>query len=329
LTEGTTPMSTQAIRFCWMALALAAIGCDQPTVSVAPTTSALQARTLLPWDTAVGRIFGDESASEGPMSFALEPDGGALVLDQVNQRVLRLDAEGRARGTIELPSATFEDVEQYEGRAVLALDRLVGKVLRVMDREGALLAEVPVEGRGIENGGSITAMLPRPDGVWLEVDHRHSVKLLDRQLQPCERQVILGRPIANGQSLRAELDGNGGVLVSTAGRAEREAAQTAALAAEAPVERILWLDADARGRVHVVMHEVDRATTAPFQPVSQQYLAVVLDEQLHELSRTPIPWTPTEFEQNVEFRVAPDGHLVQMAFTQEGVLLLAWGRGQP
>lgn len=321
-------MRTQA-RICWVMLAFGALGCDQPTASVAPTTSALQARTLLPWDTVVGRIIGDESASEGPMSFALEPGGGALILDQVNRRVLRLDAEGRERGTIELPSDTFEDVEQFEGRAVLALDRLVGKVLRVMDRQGTLLVEVPVEGRGIERGGSITALLPRPDGVWLEVDHRHSVKVLDRQLQPCERQVVLGRPIANGRSLRAELDGNGGVLVSVAGRAEREALQTAAVAAEAPVERIVWLDADARGRVHVVMHEVDRATTEPFQPVSQRILAVVLDEQLQELHRTPIPWAQTELEQNVEFRVAPDGHLVQMAFTQEGVLLLDWGRRQP
>jgi hypothetical protein len=322
-------MSRQTERLCWAALACAAIGCEPSATVQAPATAALQNRTLLPWDTAVGRIIGDESASEGPESFALEPDGGLLVLDQVNLRVLDLDAEGRVTGTIALPASTFEDVEQYEGRAVLALDRLVGKVLRVMDLQGTLLVEVPVEGQGIERGGTISAMVTRPDGVWLEVDRRHSVKVLDRQLRPCERQVVLGRPIANGQSLRVELDGNGGARISTGGRTEREAARTATLEGEAPIERVAWLDADARGHVHVALHEIRRATASPFQIEDERYLLVELDEQLRELSRTESPWVRTEYDQFVEFRLGRDGRLWQMAFTPEGVLFVDWGRRQP
>lgn len=324
-------MSRLVRRICLVALAYAAMGCEQPTaVQVqAPVTAALQTTTLLPWDTVVGRIIGDESASEGPESFALLPGGGLLVLDQVNYRILRLNPEGRVAGTIELPTDTFEDVGQYEGRAVLALDRLVGKVLVVMDFQGVLLREVPIEGSGVENGGSITAMLPRPDGVWLEVDRRHSVKVLDRDLRPCARQVVLGRPIVNGQSLRVDLDGNGGVVVSTAGSTVREAAQSATLVGEASIERVPWLDADVRGHVHLALHEIQRSATSPYQIEDERYVVVELDHHLRELSRDSGPWVRTEYDQFVEFRLGRDRRLWQMAFTPEGVLFVDLGRRQP
>lgn len=326
VTHTQPPPGPPRARLWALVLVCAAVGCETPADRVERSATPLRSQMLLPWDTAVGRIIGDESASEGPESFAPMPDGSLLVLDQVNQRVLHLDAEGGVQGTFALPVSTFEDIEQFEGRAVLVLDRLAGRALYVFDLQGQVLAEVPVEGRGIERGGSITAMLPRPDGVWLEVDHRYSVKVLDRRLRPCQRQVILGRPIVNGRSLRAELDGNGGVSVSTSPRTEREAAQTATLVGEAPIERIVWLDADAQGRVYVVLHEVDRSDEPPFQVRGERYLMVVLGGRLRELGRTPSPWVRTEYDQHAELRLGPDGRLWQMAFTPEGVLLVDWGR---
>ncbi len=322
-------MSRQAMGLFGAMVVVAAMGCEPVAAPLAPSRAALQAQTFLPWDNAVGRIIGDESASEGPMSFALEQDGGLLVLDQLNRRILDLDASGQVTGTIELPATTFEDVEQYEGWAVLALDRLVGKVLRVMDRQGGLLVEIPIEGRGIERGGSISAMRPRPDGIWLEVDRRYSVRVLDRRLRPCERQVVLGRPIANGQSLRGRLDGEGGALISTGRRTEREATQSVTLVGEAPIERIPLLDVDAIGHVHVVLHEVRRSTSPPFAVERERYLMVLLDEQLGELERRESPWVLTEYDQQVEFRVGREGRLWQMAFSPEGVLLLDWGARRP
>jgi hypothetical protein len=323
-------MSTTTLPgWLWCIVALCTtVGCETPAPHVAPATSALESEVLLAWDSDVGRIIGDESASEGPESFTLLPDGSVLVLDQVNQRVLRVEADGRVTGTIELPASTFEDIEQFEGRAVLVLDRLVGRVLRVMDMQGEPLVDVPLEGTGIEHGGSITAVLPRPDGVWLEVDHRHSVRVLDRELRPCQRQVILGRPIADAQSLRGELDDDGGVRISTGRRVDREPARTVTLRADAPIERIVWLDTDARGRVYVVLHEVRRSDVSPFGVENERYLMVVLDGQLSEIDRVPSSWVRTEVDQMTEFRVG-DGNLWQMAFTTEGVLLVDWGRRQP
>jgi hypothetical protein len=322
-------MSKPTTRILLAVLTCMVVGLVPSLAHVAPAKGTPQPWVLLPWDQDVGRIIGHEGSSEGPKSFALTPDGGVLLLDQVNARVLILDPKGKVTGTIALPSTTFDDVELFDGRAVLLLDRLVAKVLRVVDRQGTLLTEVALEGRGIERSGLITGMFPRADGVWLEVGHRQSVKILDRDLTACDRQVVLGRPIVNGRALRAELDGRGGVSVSVGRRNERGAAATTVLTGQAPIRRVVWIDADAKGRIHAVLDEVERSATKPFAVQSERYLLVTLDEHLRELERLESPWALTEYDQEVEFRIGPDGRLWQMAFTPEGVVLVDWSRRTP
>lgn len=309
------------------ALMGAAIGLPAAPAHAAPTAPTPKPWASLAWDNDVGRILGNESDSEGPKSFALEPGGGVLLLDQVNQRILDLDARGSVSGIIDLPAPTFDDVELFEGRAILALDRLVTKTLRVMDRGGKLLANVALEGRGIERSGLITALLPRPDGVWLEVQHRYSVKVLDRQLVPCDRVIVLGRPAVNGLSLLAALDGHGGASISLSRRNERAASRTVTLTGQAPIRRIVWTDVDAKGQVHAVLHEAKFSPVSPYRVQSERYWLVVLDDQLRELRRTESPWVLTKLDQRVEFRVGPDGRMWQMAFTPAGVQIVAWDRG--
>lgn len=323
-------MRAAAKRAILVLAAGAALGCD-PTAPPAPAAApdAPRVRAYLPWDAVAGRVLGREASSEGPASFAPLPDGGLLVLDQVHQRVLRLDAAGNLAATIALPGRAFDDLEQVDGRALLVLDRLVTTRLLALDFDGTLLAEVPLVGRGIERGGAVTALLVRPDGVWLEVHHRHSVLLLDRDLRPCERRIVLGRPIANARSLRAALDGRGGVTLSVAGRVDRDPARSVTIKGGAPIERIVWFDADAAGLVRVAFHEVERSTAPPWRPSSERYGIVTLDEELRELERAESPWVAAELEQNVEFRLGPDGRLWQMVFGADGVRLLDWGGRAP
>ncbi|MFH2009210.1 MAG: hypothetical protein ABI333_21655 [bacterium] len=309
-------------------LALMGLGCLlgllPGTARAAPGAGQAEPWLFLPWDDAVGRIVGSEADSEGPKSFAVKPDGGVLLLDQVNLRVLNLDEDGGLLGTIDLPGSTFDDVEQYEGRAVLALDRLVAKTLLVMDMQGTHLAEVTLEGRGIERSGLITALLPRKDGVWLEVRHRYSVKVLDSRLQPCERQILLGRPLEQGRSLHGALDGAGGVSLWTSRRNARSSLHSVTLSGQDPVRRIVWLDEDDLGAVYAVLHEALFAATSPYRVQDERYQLVVLDEGLGELARLQSPWVLTSYDQRVELRVGPGRRLWQMAFVPDGVLLLRW-----
>jgi hypothetical protein len=294
---------------------------------VSPAEPAPAPWAMLAWDAEVGRIIGNESDSEGPKSFAVRPDGGVLILDQVNHRILDLRSDGSLAGRLPLPSSTFDDVASFEGGMVLALDRLVTKTLLVMDAGGSILAEVPVEGRGIEHAGLVTALLPRPDGVWLEVQHRYSVKVLNRQLRSCTRSIVLGRPIVNGLSLIGKLE-RGGATLSIRGRGSDTSEHSVTLTAQAPIRRIVWLDADAKGHVHAVLHEVQRSDASPYQVLLERYWMIELDERLHEIRRTQSPWPLTLYDQRVEFRLGPGG-LWQMAFTPKGVRVIDWGRRTP
>lgn len=322
-------MSHRTRRIFRTTLAGAALLLASSQALLAPAPTPAQPWAVLAWDTDVGRILGQEADSEGPKSFAIKPDGGVLVLDQVNRRILDLNANGTLARTLALPTSTFDDVEQFEGRAVLALDRLVAKTLRVMDRNGAVLVEVALEGRGIERAGLITALLPRPDGVWLEVQHRHSVKVLDSKLAPCEREVVLGRPIANGRSLHAALDGHGSVTVSTSRRNARASEGGVTLTGKAPIRRIVWTDADAQGVIHAILHEAEFAAESPYHVRSERYRLIDLDDRLREVRNLESPWVLTEYDQRVEFRVGPDGRVWQMAFGPDGVRLIDWSRRAP
>ncbi len=298
-----------------------------PSVALAspsPSLNRAEPWLFLPWDAAVGRIQGNEADSVGPKSFAVKPDGGVLLLDQVNLRVLDLDADGELVRYIALPAASFDDVEQYEGWAVLVLDRVVARTLLVMDLVGTPLTEVTLEGRGIGRSGLVTAILPRSDGIWLEVGHRHSVKVLDRHLQPCTRQIVLGRPMERGTSLHGALDVRGGVTLGRSLRHGPATTREVTLTGRSPARRLVWLDEDADGMVYAVLHEAVFAPTTPFRVEQEHYCMVILDPQLRELARLESPWVLTLYNQRVEIRVGPDRRLWQMAFTDDGVLLLRW-----
>ncbi|HNS95677.1 MAG TPA: hypothetical protein PLJ27_07635 [Polyangiaceae bacterium] len=314
---------TVILASCTLSLVAPRTAEAEPIVSHDPMT------WVFPWDKTVGRIIGQEADSEGPKSFVIKPDGGALILDQVNCRVLDTDPKGNLIQTLALPAPTFDDIELVNENVMVLADRLVSKTLLLMDLQGHPLQQIEIQGRGITHSGLVTAMIARTDGVWLEVEHRHSVKVLDRALQPCERQIITGRPVANGWNLQGKLDGRGEAIVSIGRRIHRETMRSVSLKGQLPIRRIVWLDMDAKGQVHVVLHEAQFATESPYPVQKEQYAWVVLDESLQEISRTISPWVLTLYDQRVECRLGPDGRMWQMAFDTNGVRLIDWGRGTP
>lgn len=322
-------MPNRLTRWVGPLVLAALLGSPLASVHASPARAEPVPVALLPWDDLAGRVLGREAASEGPKAFAVTPWGGAFVLDQVHLRVIELDSAGQVASTIPLPADTFDDLELAGGWALLALDRVGGKALLVMDLEGNPVAEVRLEGRGIQNAGLVTALLPRDDGVWLEVQHRYSVKVLDRDLMPCERQVVYGRPIPGGRSLIGALDRRGGVTLRIAPRNARLTAPGASLTSASPIRRIAFLDADARGDVHVVLHQAVFDAAPPYRVLHERYDLVRLDGELREVARWESPWVLSGLDQSVEFRVDDAGRLWQMAFRPEGVSLVRWEGGAP
>lgn len=318
-------MQSARINTLSAALVCLAIGCFA-TVSHASEPQLPSAWTSAAWDKSVGRITGNESASTGPMSFSVKPGAGALLLDQVNDKVIKFDNRGTRTGSIKLDAnAYFDDVQYVRNDAFVLLDRLKSKRLVAMSTDGKVIAEVPLLGSGIDRGGDVTALLAKSDGIWVEVDSRHSVKLLNHKLQPCQRQIVLGRPIANAKAVRAALDDQGGMVVSLSDRRSRTPYRAISVVGKFPINEIVDFDMDRQGRVHVVTHEALFATSEPFGVVKQQLTWLVYDENLNEISRKALPVFDSVYEQRVVVRITPQGQLWQMGFTRADVRIFNWG----
>ena len=272
----------------------------------------------------VARHHGNEGASEGPMSFHVDGQGGVYVLDQVNQRVV----EHRPGGAVKeyyLPSDTYQDLAVAPGGEVLVLDRLRRSSLLLLAPDGSYLDEVGVLGPGIPEGGGITGLLLREDGVWIEYGHTHSVRVLDHRLLPCTREIWPGRPLDDSGSMGAKLNGLGGAELWIQEHPTGMEMAWRELFMSRDIRRIVWLDATPRGEVVAVFHLLEREPLSPWRVIHEETAGVVLDPALNLVAELRTPYVINEFEQFREFFVSASGSVYQMAFSQNGVKFLCWG----
>ncbi len=307
--------------FAVLTLAGAGLVAAEPVSLVGP-----EVVLSIPWGSGPGEVArdpGNESAAIGPMSFNLGPGGDYYVLDQRNRRVAVFASDGTWKRAIELPGSTFEELEVGADGRLLLLDRLVREALVILDPATFHVEEVPVAGYGIPEGGGITALFLRGDGVWLEYGREHSVRVLDSHWRPCVRTVVPGRPALRRQGMmEAALDGSGGADV----RAEDGDGVTMVQAwvrDDEPIVRLAEL-ADGPGTGLWVVYHLMR-----FSPdgdgVDWQGMRGRLYGPGGEVRATfASPWVLSVLEQFREFRFLDDGSVLQWALTAEGAKLIRW-----
>ncbi|MGI5863869.1 MAG: hypothetical protein ACOX6T_17685 [Myxococcales bacterium] len=203
----------------------------------------------------LGRTRPSEGNPEAPMSFATDGLGRSYVLDQVNGRIVRYDKDGNPIDSFLTTQQAPQDlVISPEGNA-LVLDRLVDKSVAVLGPDGRLLGELPVEGRGIEEGGGVTGVFVDGTDVYVEREHGDLVRIGDTEGKVDEeRPEVPGRPSRDGQSFL-----NAGIIDAASGRVyvnsvERPSLQhrfTRELRMGAPSPGILLLDTDLRGNIYL------------------------------------------------------------------------------
>jgi hypothetical protein len=282
-----------------------------------------------PWGAGsdeLGRTADDpEGAPIGPMSFAVAADGRIWILDPVNRRLVRF-ANGRADRWIPLAGDAWQDVALGPDGGLWILDRLVGRRLERLDESGRPVASIPVEGAGVREGGGVTALLPRDDGVWLEVEHTRSVRVADAQGAAAHYRIeAFGRPAGpSGRSLFARRDGSRAVEVRALDTRSELLREVTTVAFDDPVWRIAALEARTNDEVVLAAHLV-REGPAPTFAVAFETLEVrVLAPDLSERRRFRTTPSVGAWEQFREFRVAPDGTIFQMAFVEAGVEVRRW-----
>jgi len=209
----------------------------------------------------LGRDRPQEGSPMGPMSLAHDSSGKIYVLDQINHRVVRRNADGTLDRTSEMALRGAEDIAVGKDGSAAVLDRILDKAVALYDPSGEVKGQIPLEGPLIDDTVHVTGVVVDGDDVYVEREHGPLVKIGGTDGSLADPRVeIPGRPTRDGLSYI-----NAGITDAPQGRAyvssiERATGQhrfTRELRFKSEIRHIVLLDSDTSGTIYfgVELHE--------------------------------------------------------------------------
>jgi hypothetical protein len=259
----------------------------------------------------LGRERPQEGNPEGPMSFVLA-GRDLVVLDQVNGRLARYDADGRLRNTSTAPT-TAQDIAVAKDGTIAMVDRLVGKAVTLVDPNGRKIGELPLGAR-IPEPGLVTAVVVDGKNVYVEKEHGALVLIGTTDGKPADDETQLsGRPSKDGTLLLTA-----GLSSKALGRAylnviDRKTASlrfARAVQFPRPAQAIVLLDSDAKGTLYLGVAAGDPGSA---------HVACLDPGDGHVIGRVMLPLSHTPEESFRDFTVGDDGTIVFAIRSEENV----------
>lgn len=273
---------------------------------------------------ALGRSRQPEGNPEAPMSVTVGPDGVVWVVDQVNGRLVKVDARGRRLGSVPVPVQAAQDVVVTKDGTALVLDRLVDKAVAVIGPDGRPRGELPLEGKGLSEGGASTGLFADGDDVVVEREHGDSVRIgTTSGVRDTERGEVPGRPSRDGAAyFTATLvaPAQGLVALTAIAKATLEHRYTRQLSIGAGVLSIVLLDSDPTGVVALGV-QVERPDSTPELPALHIVVLCVDGRDGQVLGRVDFPANQGADETFRELAMGPDGSIVFLRRTERGAQL--------
>ncbi len=289
---------------------------DEAPVTLRDAAADAGARVLFSatWGSGIGKLGRDRPAEgnpEGPMSLALA-GRDLLVLDQVNGRLARYDADGRLKGTSDAPT-TAQDLAVGKDGTVAMIDRLVGKTVTLVDASGKKIGELPLGAR-IPEPGLVTGVVIDGTSVYAEKEHGALVLLGSTDGTPTGESIQLaGRPSRDGNLLLTA-----GIASKGAGRAYVNAMErrttTSRFAVQVsfprPAQAIVLLDSDLKGKIYLGVAAGDPGDAV---------IACLDPSDGRVLGKVTLPLSHTPEESFRDFSVSDDGAIVFAVRGEDGV----------
>ena len=280
------------------------------------------------WGSGPGQLGRDrpqEGNPEAPMSLTLDPMGNAVVLDQVNNRLVRYGKDGKPAGSVPLTVQGAQDIAFARDGTAAVLDRLVDKTVALMDPSGKLLGELPIEGKGIEEGGGVTGVFVDGKDVYVEREHGDLVRIGDTTGKAdAERPEIPGRPTRDGLSyITAGLTdaATGRVYVSSIARATLEHRFTRELRLGVLLHGLVLLDTDRAGVIY--LGALAELPTGQPDPATKAVILLTCLDPLdgRPLGKAELPANTSADETFRELTVFDEGGVLFAQRTEAGVTM--------
>ncbi len=236
-----------------------------------------------------------------------------LVLDQVNGRLARFDANGKLVSTATAP-ATVQDVATASDGSAAMLDRLVGKAVTIVDANGRKVGELPLSPK-VAEPGLVTGVVVDGKSVYVEKEHGALVPIgtIDGQPPPSDAHDLTGRPTKDGQlfvtaGFASKREGK--AFVNAVDRKTSALRFARSISFPRPAHAIVMLDSDARGTIYLAI-----ATGDP----SEANVACLDPTDGHVLGRVVLPLSRTPEESFRDFAVSSDGTIAYALRSEDGV----------
>lgn len=279
---------------------------------------------------ALGRSRPDEANPEAPMSFTVDGFGQTWIVDQVNGRLVKLDRDGKPAGSVPLPVQAPQDVVVAADGTALVLDRLVDKAIAVLGPDGKPRGELPLTGKGLEEGGAATGVFTDGTDVYVEREHGDAVLVGSTSGEANrERPEVPGRPAGDGRSYLTAgiVDGPAGtVMVTAIERATKAHRFTRTLGLGQPVMALNALDADRSGIIYLGA-VVEQPGSTPDAPQFGITLLCLDPLDGRPLGQTRWAASPMPEETFRELTVLPEGGVLYLERTPAGARLVRYACG--
>lgn len=279
-----------------------------------------------PWGHRAGQVGRDSEGSRpGPMSITPLADGGLLVLDQENQRVVRLGARGELHGILPLQTRTALDlVASGEQVWVLYYFRSPGPGHAVgrLQKSGSLERVARYPGTANPTGLFMTGLAQAPD-LWIEEEHDAQVRVVvsgQAAGEGARPLRVLGRPDRSRPGLRLTASRTG-THRATVLRVRPGVSTERLLDIKTPMPlmAIHELDSDAAGRIYVGLLMGRESST----PQTRSVLVVTRGEggRTHSVVELPPAQAMDTFR---PLAVADNGAIFHLHGTEQGVTIRRW-----
>ncbi len=279
----------------------------------------------------LGKTAPEEANPEAPMSLTVDALGNVWILDQVNNRLVKVDKNGKPLADIELPLQAAQDVAVTADGTALVMDRLVDKAVAVIGPDGKQKGELPLEGKGLEEGGASTGLFADGDDVYVEREHGDSVRIGDSSGKAdTERPEVPGRPAGDNKTyLTAGItNGPAGLVAVTAvDKATQQHRFTRQLVVGAPVVALNLLDADLSGIIYLGT-VVFGPNSTPEVPEFAVTLLCLDPVDGAPLAGTSLPTNSSPEETFRELQVVPEGGVLMLVRSPAGAQLVHYQCGQ-
>ena len=281
-----------------------------------------------PWGDGSGELGKSEPSKAnpaGPASFWT--DGvTSIVLDQVNSRLCRFERD-RFAGCFDIGADTYQDLAVDEKARVWLVDRLAGRRVSVFGPGGGLLAEFPLLGGAVKEGGGVTGLFVYDDGCWVEVEHGEAVRIATAELERSVRRRRPGRLSRDGRWLLSAAPRDRrttGVFVRPASEPSTSPRLLSYVRFGLPLLHLLLLDGTGSSVV-IGAYLASFSSAHPYVVEQRRIEVVEIDMDGRELSRLVLQAPELELEQFRPLVLGKDGKIYQLWFGRRGVELRTAG----